>query len=415
MIPEARKAEGLGSFGTGYVPFRRLTGLNRACAVALMIGVGACGSERPTGSAGASAWVYKEWPDLEVWELKERIRVGDDDVSPFGAIQGTGIMPDGRLLVIDGHTQAVMMFSSAGEPLPNLATSGQGPGEVLRANGLHIGDDGTVWINDPGSGRILSFDSSGAANTHPRVAFSDSAVWPGVVDEDQWIWDLHLSPSQPFPAGRGFQTMAFDAFVKGVDATDRTKVDSARVGVLRDHSLYLPGGAVELPLSPRFLFALDPGGFVWTGRSDEFVLTKQTLKGDTVATLTLPHPDVPLDPHVRAAAIADIETSMTLFGDIDVDYDEILATRAPAIESLKVDNRSRLWVGTTGEEGIVEFVVVAPDGRPIARATGDFSPSPAISPTVRDSTLLAVVEGPYGIQQVVRAVITTAPDARPDH
>ena len=81
-------------------------------------------------------------------DLKFGSRDGADPNFIFGEIGGIQVASDGTIYVLDNRALEVRVFSSEGEYLRTIVRRGEGPGEILRSNGIILSGDTLPWINE---------------------------------------------------------------------------------------------------------------------------------------------------------------------------------------------------------------------------------------------------------------------------
>ena len=105
-------------------------------------------------------------------ELERSIRTVSAEGDPvIYQPQAYARIPDGRLVVLDGWEQRLVVVSATRDSIESrFGLSGQGPGEILSANSvLWSDDDGILWVLDPGNARVSSFTLDGALRTERPV------------------------------------------------------------------------------------------------------------------------------------------------------------------------------------------------------------------------------------------------------
>src|SRR5688572_26828681 len=118
----------------------------------LLIALGLVSGASAAGMAGAQAR----------WRLAEDSRIGGDasEMTIFTDIRSILVVPSGHIWVLDARPQHLRVFDSSGKFDTLAARRGQGPGEIINANGMLLLRD-TIWVNDPGNGRWAAFSPVG--------------------------------------------------------------------------------------------------------------------------------------------------------------------------------------------------------------------------------------------------------------
>lgn len=130
------------------------------------------------------------WADGEAWRVQEEARFGEFGGDPnyqFGQVGSIALNSMGEILVFDRQARVLRMFSSDGEFVRAVGSSGEGPGQF--ANGVAdvlVTRGDTILIPDFRNRRVNRFSPSGE--------FLDS--WP--LDPTRhrplrWIWNAATS------------------------------------------------------------------------------------------------------------------------------------------------------------------------------------------------------------------------------
>lgn len=176
---------------------RRCNGLGLLCLSGpLVLGVTACGDSRfgDTGvvvrdSAGVSIvesrqedesrtidWRIALEPDLIIG-----IAEGDDEYQLF-RVEGSAILPDGRIVAVNGGTQEIRFFDGEGRYIETVGGRGSGPGEFQMPQLVRPPSAaGELLIWDPMLSRFTLLDRSGSVieTIRPDVMVRTAAGWDG--------------------------------------------------------------------------------------------------------------------------------------------------------------------------------------------------------------------------------------------
>jgi hypothetical protein len=94
-------------------------------------------------------------------ELKLEFQFPDPDKGPFLAHPlSLAVTPDGRFFISDQRQDQVFVFDKLGKFLNKFGQSGQGPGDLLRPQGI-LSLDSRVIVREAGNMRFQLFDMSG--------------------------------------------------------------------------------------------------------------------------------------------------------------------------------------------------------------------------------------------------------------
>ncbi|WP_419936620.1 6-bladed beta-propeller [Candidatus Palauibacter sp.] len=245
------------------------------------------------GAAPVSGPVSGQIPE---WTLERGVTVGSVDDPVYGLSRVGGVLADAeRLFVLQPQDGKVRVFSRAGEFVRDLGRRGEGPGELMRPNGM--GWHGSrLWVTEPMSGRLTFFDvATGEAET-----IRYRAEVPGSLH--RWIPSAVLANGR-FVASPAITTgpgglMAASEIALIVTDPDGTLRDTlARQSIGGNFGKITAGLAVgetwvisPLPDQDLTTFAPDGSSAVlvkrqgWDGRTApaEFEVTRIDLHGDTV-------------------------------------------------------------------------------------------------------------------------------------
>jgi len=124
--------------------------------------------------------------------LGEKNVMGDDE-RHFGRPQDVALLPDGRILVGDGLTNArVVVFDAQGSYLTEFGEKGTEPGQLRTVHGVTVAPDGRIYVVDRDGRQIIVYRENG------RLNFEQVAIWTGfqlpldivIRGDDAWVSDL---------------------------------------------------------------------------------------------------------------------------------------------------------------------------------------------------------------------------------
>jgi C-terminal processing protease CtpA/Prc len=97
-----------------------------------------------------------------VLATRELWRAGANEDGPiFGVIVQAMCDEAGRVYVLDGQLNTILIFDSNGEFLKTIAREGDGPGEIRHPNGMVMLPDGSIGISKAHSGHLIRLDRDG--------------------------------------------------------------------------------------------------------------------------------------------------------------------------------------------------------------------------------------------------------------
>jgi hypothetical protein len=126
----------------------------------------------PAASAFAQSGAPSSLPD---WRIGSRLilRLGDESrrAEQFARIVGVLRLPNGQIVVLDGGTQELRLFSGSGEFQRNLTRRGAGPGELQSASWLARSQDSTlVFDRGPQQISVLVLRDGFVTRWRPRAS-----------------------------------------------------------------------------------------------------------------------------------------------------------------------------------------------------------------------------------------------------
>lgn len=342
------------------------------------------------------------WDAADTWRLTEAMRIGavdGDGPDAFGQINGLDVDRRGRLYVLERQAQEVRVFEPDGRYLRTMGRKGGGPGELAGANGLALDGEGRVWINDPANRRYTVYDTAGAfVTSYRREGRGFGYGWGGGVTLDGDLWD-HWSVLDG-----ALQRTALFRF----DSSDAYR-DTLRLPVFEPPSYTLERGSstdrmrmlFPVPFAAQEQWRLDPRGFVWWNRSDEYRILQLALTGDTVRIVERQYDRLPVTADDRNRALGRLREA---FSGANAPLDESrVPDFKPALLGFVVDDRGYLW---TVPLGAVDFDVFDPEGRYLGVVTSSMrSWHLAPLPIVRGTAMYYVVTDDLDVPHVVRARI----------
>jgi sugar lactone lactonase YvrE len=325
-------------------------------------------------------------------------------------------------MVLDAQASEVRAFDPEGSFLGVVARRGEGPGEIVRANGIRFDSTGALWINDHGRRQItrLGGGAERAFATYPAVRNAFGYLWEGGVTRDGRVWDAEqhadgpqtsvgqLQPGDP----TGPQNLERRLYFKSLDPRTGA-LDSVALGTVTNFVALYPRVSAFVPFAPIPLLALDPAGAIWTAASGAYRLTRHSLTGDTLLVIELPGEGPAVSADERAAEITKIQEFLAGVrrgggtagqGSEDTDWESVIPQRKPILVGLSVDDRGRLWVQRRTEAGVL-FDVFAPTGELVGTVEPAFEPWPFFPPVVRGAQMLALVTDSLDVPSVVRAAV----------
>ncbi len=199
-------------------------------------GGGARGNESTGGSVEPETIPLEDWALSDTPILEIGVREGEEAYQ-LHRVQGSLRLRDGRVVVLNGGSQELRYYDSAGRFITAVGRRGEGPGEFQFPAGLRRTEDGGLLVWDRGLMRTSFLDLDGTFRESVPLLASRDELFPG----DDWLLGQNWIVS-PVPPG------ARDPIRRAVEALPSP--DS--VGVLRlvrvthQGRIWVPG---ELPPS----------------------------------------------------------------------------------------------------------------------------------------------------------------------
>jgi hypothetical protein len=344
------------------------------------------------------------------WSLVENLRIGSEEDGPylFTQIRGVAIGERGSIFVLDFRTQEIRLFDSQGKFVKRVARAGAGPGEIKNANGLLIGTDGRVWVNDPNNSRYTIFTPSGDfAAQHLFSPWGLGYTWQGTFDRSGSLLE-YVSVSEGNQRQGKLRRVSPDGAKVDTIALPECENRASREA---QAGYQTQSGQVRnffgVPFIANPIRAWDAAGFIWCSSNDRYEILKiRLIRGDTVLRVTSALAPIPVTDAEREAAIAPIRAAFARSGQPAPDFGNIPRVK-PALQAIDVDNAGRLWVrATTNDTTRTVFEVWdGTSGRQLATVTAPWRIPGALRPLIRGDTMYTVILDENEVPVVVRALI----------
>lgn len=346
------------------------------------------------------------------WTLavEQRFVVDEGPVDPIKDLRDFAVGIDGRVYLLENTVKQVHVYLPNGRYSKSFSRDGSGPGELRDANGILVGPDGALWINDHGNGRISNYSPDGSFVRQIRsYALGYSFRWEGFVGADGYLYDpLYGARPRESPAMHVLQRRRLDGSVLDTLTIVSCPGDSERKTVFRAESKNGDSRFTQIPFVAQRLSALDPRGAAWCNVGSAYRILRLDLKSGAVsaeATRTVERYAVPRA--TRDSAIAAIRTAVARYDASDVDF-SLVPNEFPYVRAMTVDDRGRLWVRRAlADPRRSEFDIFDEQGRFLATATFAVRTSAFARLRVRGDSVYAVTLDDDDIPNIVRARIVT--------
>jgi len=305
------------------------------------------------------------------WRLVEEWRVGGDVEGPhsFGDVRGMGLLPDGRIVLVEYKDQQVHFLGANGQPVRTVGRKGAGPGEFQQANGLAVSSKGDVVVNDPSNNRLTVLASSGElVRTIPIL--------------NPWgygyIWDAHFNSHgllDEFVSVRKPDARA-SLSARRVWSADFSKIDTIMPPACPNqpqrnsedftYSFRNARGGMTMSIpyvSPRIATVRTGDGATWSGQYPGYGTITHTPAGkcEPDATIELRGPRVGVASATRDSSVDIVTRNAARYGAPTPDLGKI-PREYPAFDALVVDGAGRLWVERLRSPKVRYFEVYGPRG-----------------------------------------------------
>ncbi|MEX1181607.1 MAG: hypothetical protein WEF86_00105 [Gemmatimonadota bacterium] len=140
--------------------------------------------------AAAPEWSVEEMPSLQIGV------VAGDDAYQLHQIVGSVLLPAGGVAVMNGGSDQLRIYDSAGRFVSATGRDGEGPGEFRNAARLYRWGD-TLAVYDAGAARLSLHALDG---TFLSTRWVD--LQPGRFSLDEWLTDWSWVDGPPLGAGR---------------------------------------------------------------------------------------------------------------------------------------------------------------------------------------------------------------------
>ena len=402
---------------------RGLPPLAAACLAACSADAPAPGD--PTRETLAGGAVLVRYPDLpaidstgpEITEahvdLRFGSREGDDVDFIFGEIRGIQASSDGTIYVVDNQALEVRVFSPDGDHLRTIVRRGEGPGEILRTNGIILSGDTLLWINETMRWQVIGVDPFGEElRRFSDPVLSRGYIWDGTFDRLGRFWKetAHTEPDTDLRRDRaaGLFGDEYRSYYKSHDLATGD-LDSVYLGE-RVYREYISPGAdgsthyFPIPFDASEIVAVHPTGGFWHANAASYRLARTGEGGDTV---------VVIEAGLAARPVTDDDRSAYVEEHVRYAPEERRAIEAaaalapdskPMIEGFFVDDEGRLWVERAVPHDAPPFHdLFSEDGAYLGSVRLGFHPAPYVPIWIRHGNIYTWIVDEMDVQYVVRA------------
>jgi hypothetical protein len=341
------------------------------------------------------------WAEADIPQVEEDLRIGASDggdPATFGAVSSFEVDHEGRIWVLDGHSQEIRVFAKDGRFVRTVGKNGEGPGEFNMATGMSWSPQGNLWVLDPGTLRFSVLDSSGTFLGSQRVAGGTLIIpWPGGFDRHGRL--LHYD-RRTREVGGVFDMVIvrYDADMNPTDTLEIPRLESPASFELRAGLRYM---SVPVPFAPSPVWHLSPLGDIWWSNGADYSIRRSGPDGNPVFTISKESSPTPVSDKDIEMAIAGLEQFTDAGGRIDF---RRIPGEKPALSDFFFDDRDRIWVIPYGEmvQARPTLDVFDHEGRFLGHVEIPFRFKTTPTPIVRSGAFYAVTTDELDVPFIVR-------------
>ncbi len=406
-------------------PCAALRALTLATIPLATIALASCVAESPPGDPiretlpnGALLVRYPDLPAMdsvgpEVTDAAVALRFGSrDGTDPdltFSDIRGIQADSDGNIYVLDYQAVEVRVFDPEGRYLRTIARRGQGPGEIMEANGILLSGDTLLWMHDHGQYMIIGVDPEGIeVRRFPKPVDEYRGYWGGTFDSRGRYWRevSHRDDAATY-SDEGVNTNAARNYYRSYDLGGA--VDSVFLGTStsRSYSYVFAGGTgfMRIPFQSGNLSAVNPSGGFWHAHGATYRIIRTGEDGDTLVVIEAGLPVQPVTAADRSSYVEGIvERQPDLRRHAEAVAD-VMPDVKPILTGLFVDDEGRLWVERAASAEVPAFYdTFSEDGAYLGSVRLTFEPGRRIR--VQHGNIYTWVVDEMDVPYVVRAPVS---------
>jgi len=409
-------------------PFSRGRRSGQAALLTLPLFFGSAGSCTPDSGATPGGFVqrdtlengvvrvrYSSLPPDRLGTAVADMEFGDvDGEEPFvfGDVRGVDADRDGNIYVLDYLASEIRAFDRSGQFLRNVASKGQGPGEIGEANGMILVGDSILWAQDHGKWMMIGLSPEGGEVARvPMHVRSYGFVWSGTVDNAGRMWkqQSHSDSEQPRPLPDGLNEGSSRSYWKSFDPLTNA-TDSVFLGEAGWRTFVTQIGSgwsyMRIPFDSQPVTAVDPDGGFWHVQNDAYRVARLNEAGDTTLVLEVNVDPIPVEPGDRAAFIDQVAERGSEYRRTAEAVAELMPENKPVIEKLIPDDEGRLWVERSVREGAEPvYDIFDREGEYLGSVRLGFRPDQYRPIRIRHGFIYAVVLDEWDVPSVVRAPV----------
>ena len=243
------------------------------------------------------------------------------------------------------------VFDPGGQYLRTVIRRGEGPGEVLDANGIFLYQDTLLWVHDTRQWTVIGVNPTGEeVRRFAKPVMSYGFIWDGTFDWQGRYWKetSHSVGEREYPPPMGLSQVTDRHYYKSYDLSSGA-IDSVYVGEVsfRSYAYSTPTilwGFLDLPFDASEISAVNPSGGLWRANSAAYSIARTNEGGDTVVVIEAGLPVQSVTARDRSAYV---ERYTEIRPELRREAEEVAALMPdlkPILADIFVDDEGRLWV-----------------------------------------------------------------------
>ncbi len=398
-----------------------------ATRLALIATAFSCATESPAGAParetlpnGATLVRYPDLPaidsvgpevtDVQI-DLRFGSREGDDPNFIFGNIRGIQAASDGTIYVLDYQAVEVRVFSPDGEYLRTIARQGEGPGEIMEANGIILSGDTLLWMHDHSQWKIIGVDPHGEeVRRFTKPILSYGYIWDAAFDRQGRYWrETSHSDDENEDEETGPYEGTARSYYRSYDLSTET-VDSVYLGeyTYRGYASITDMGVsyYGIPFEASDINVLNPPGGFWSANTGSYRLVRLGEGGDTLLVIESSLSGIPVTSEDRSDYVQRTVERRPEARRAAEAVAALMPDFKPILEGLLVDDEDRLWVERTVPPDTPPFYdLFSQDGDYLGSVRFGFMPAPYSPIWVQHGAIYTWIADEVGVEYVVRAPV----------
>jgi hypothetical protein len=358
-------------------------------------------------------------PNVPTWTVSFRptLDIGSDanTQTQFNGVTGILRMPGGEIVVANGTSQELRVFSPSGEYLRTLTPGGRMV--YMRSLGrIWRGTGDTIYASEilATESNVLSFTTKGFVSKIQVGASNAGGIYP----IDRFPDGQFVISAAPRGTNRMNGAGTFmDSTPLGL-LSMRDLTTPKWIGMLRNETVFLPGrggtgaggrGREKVPYPyGRSTSAAVSGDRLWIGDSETGTITQYNSAGRGLAVFSAPTPARLLDTvAIRRRRAAGLSDAMN-WNNRETYYPFPASPKAPRFRSFVAGTSGEMWIELFREDqgAPKTYIVVDRSGKPIGRVT---VPRRMVPFDIGSTDVIGVSTDDDGLEHVVRYPLRRTP------